>query len=237
MMTHSDSEMALETRRTGVRIDQDGVRIVRTSGVRRSVWALAAVLIALALLFLLLRPGQQAVHDNPADRDQASAPSIAKAPPAPPPAFKPVRRTDRAEPSQVEISHDEPAKAPEALQERPENATEDDSEGEELSGIALFPPPGTDPIKRGLIVPEDFELPPGYVRHYQATDDGQRLPAILMFHPDYDWVDKDGNRIEISADHIVPAELAPAGLPLQTLDVAEPQIPMIEEPRDGEAAD
>jgi hypothetical protein len=41
------------------------------------------------------------------------------------------------------------------------------------SGIALFPPPGTKPIKQGVLVPEDFELPPGYVRHYQATDDGE----------------------------------------------------------------
>ena len=30
------------------------------------------------------------------------------------------------------------------------------------------------------------------MRHYQVTDDGQALPPILMFHPDYDWVDADG---------------------------------------------
>ena len=42
------------------------------------------------------------------------------------------------------------------------------------TGIALFPPLGTDPIKRGIVVPEGFELPPGYVRHYQTTDDGER---------------------------------------------------------------
>src|SRR5689334_3480275 len=40
------------------------------------------------------------------------------------------------------------------------------------SGIALFPPPGTKPLKRGIIVPEGYQLPPGYVRHYQTTDDG-----------------------------------------------------------------
>ena len=48
---------------------------------------------------------------------------------------------------------------------------------------------GTKPIKRGIIVPDDFELPPGYVRHFQSTDNGERLPAILMFSPDYEWVD------------------------------------------------
>ena len=40
-------------------------------------------------------------------------------------------------------------------------------------------------IKRGIVVPEDFTLPPGYVRHYQSTDKGRMLEAMLMFHPDY----------------------------------------------------
>jgi hypothetical protein len=35
----------------------------------------------------------------------------------------------------------------------------------------------------GLAVPEDFVLPEGYVRHHQATDDGQRIEAIRMFAP------------------------------------------------------
>jgi hypothetical protein len=143
-----------------------------------------------------------------------------------------ARSADR--PEQAPGAREKPAAPPPAV------VNEDDageSEQEELTGIALFPPPGTDPIKRGLIVPEDFELPPGYVRHYQATDDGQRLPAILMFHPDYDWVDAQGNPVEIPADGVVPAELAPAGLPLQTLDVVEPDIPVIEEPGADEAGD
>ena len=41
-------------------------------------------------------------------------------------------------------------------------------------------------------MPDDFELPEGYVRHYQTTDDGEQLPAILMFHPDYQFVDENG---------------------------------------------
>jgi hypothetical protein len=60
----------------------------------------------------------------------------------------------------------------------------------EKEGIAAFPPPGTDPPKSGILVPEDYELPPGYVRHYQVTDDGKRLGAILMFSPDYEFVDQ-----------------------------------------------
>src|SRR5262249_23009556 len=52
-------------------------------------------------------------------------------------------------------------------------------------GIAAFEPPGTVPVKLGLVVPDDFELPEGYIRYIQTTDDGRRLPPILMFHPDY----------------------------------------------------
>ncbi len=86
------------------------------------------------------------------------------------------------------------------------------------SGIAVFPPPGTKPIKRGIIVPENFELPPGYVRHYQTTDDGRMLPPILMFHPDYQPLDERGEPIPLPEDRVVPPEMAPPGMPVQTLD-------------------
>ena len=65
----------------------------------------------------------------------------------------------------------------------------------ERRGSRLFPPLGTDPPKIGIVVPEDFELPEGYVRHYQATDDGEPLPAILMFHPDFEFFDENGQPI------------------------------------------
>jgi hypothetical protein len=51
-------------------------------------------------------------------------------------------------------------------------------------GLGAFSPPGTRPPLVGLAVPEDFVLPEGYVRHHQATDDGQSIEAILMFSPD-----------------------------------------------------
>ena len=98
-----------------------------------------------------------------------------------------------------------------------------DAAAGEPSGVALFPPPGTKPIKRGIIVPEDFELPPGYVRHYQATDDGQRVAAILMFHPDYKPVDEHGEPIALPADRVVPSDMAPPGLPIHMLEVPENQ--------------
>jgi hypothetical protein len=93
----------------------------------------------------------------------------------------------------------------------------------ERSGIKLFPPPGTKPIKRGILVPEDFELPPGYLRHYQATDDGQQVPAILMFHPDFKPLDPHGLPVPLPEDRVVTPELAPPGLPIKFLDVPKPK--------------
>ena len=107
-----------------------------------------------------------------------------------------------------------------------------DGEGEEPSGIALFPPPGTDPIKPGIVVPEDFELPPGYVRHYQTTDNGKQLPAILMFHPDYQPVDESGAAIALPEDRVVPPEMAPPGLAHRMLDVPDDTVPLLEGPND-----
>jgi hypothetical protein len=85
------------------------------------------------------------------------------------------------------------------------------------SGMQLFPPPGTKPLKQGIVVPEGFELPAGYMRHYQTTDDGKALPAILVFHPDYDVVDEQGVPIAIPQDRVVPPALAPPGLPIEML--------------------
>jgi hypothetical protein len=86
-------------------------------------------------------------------------------------------------------------------------------------GIAAFPKPGTDPPKSGVIVPDGWELPEGYVRHHQTTDDGEALPPILMFHPDYTFTDEHGNPIDVPADRVVPPELVPPGFPVQLLEI------------------
>jgi len=90
------------------------------------------------------------------------------------------------------------------------------------SGIGLFPPRGTDPVKVGIVVPEDFELPEGYLRHYQSTDDGQELEPILLFHPDYELLDDAGNPVPLPPDRVVPPELAPPGMPIRMVEVPEP---------------
>lgn len=86
-------------------------------------------------------------------------------------------------------------------------------------GLGAFNPPGTSPPLQGLAVPDDFELPEGYVRHHQVTDDGEPIQAILMFSPDFEFYDESGNRVELPADRVVPPELAPPGLPIQPVEI------------------
>ena len=83
------------------------------------------------------------------------------------------------------------------------------------TGLGAFSPPGTRPPLMGLAVPEDFVLPPGMVRHHQATDDGQRIEAILMFAPNVQFAGMPLNRV-------VPPELAPPGLPIRRIVVPAP---------------
>jgi hypothetical protein len=91
------------------------------------------------------------------------------------------------------------------------------------TGLGAFNPPGTSPPLVGLAVPEDFPLPEGYVRHYQATDDGQRIEPILMFSPDYEFLDASGKPIPIPANRVVPPEYAPRGLPVRRIEIPKPR--------------
>jgi hypothetical protein len=90
------------------------------------------------------------------------------------------------------------------------------------TGLGAFNPPGTRPPLVGLAVPEDFVLPEGYVRHHQATDDGQRIEAILMFAPDRQFHDAAGRPIAVPKDRVVPPELAPPGLPIRRITIPAP---------------
>jgi len=88
----------------------------------------------------------------------------------------------------------------------------------ETGGIAAFNPPGTDPIRSGIIVPDDYELPPGYARRHQTLDDGTDVPPILAFSPGYEFLDENGNPIPIPDDMIVPPDMAPPDLPVRILN-------------------
>lgn len=89
----------------------------------------------------------------------------------------------------------------------------------ERGGIAAFNPPGTSPPLVGVAVPEDFPLPPGYVRHYQSTDDGQDIEAILMYAPDARLFDEYGQEIAIPEDRVVPVDRLPDGLPPRVIEI------------------
>ena len=93
------------------------------------------------------------------------------------------------------------------------------------TGLGAFSPPGTRPPLVGLAVPEDFVLPEGYVRHYQATDDGQRIERIFMYSPDRPVLDASGRPIAIPEDRVVPPELAPPGLPIRRIAIPAPIDP------------
>lgn len=86
-------------------------------------------------------------------------------------------------------------------------------------GIAAFNPPGTRPSLEGLAVPEDFELPEGYMRHHQSTDGGEAIEPILMFSPDFAFFDEAGEPVTLPEDLVVPPELAPPGMPLRRVRI------------------
>ena len=87
------------------------------------------------------------------------------------------------------------------------------------SGLGAFNPPGTSPPLEGLAVPDNFNLPPGYLRHHQVTDEGVPIEPILMFSPDFTLYDANGRPIAMPANRVVPPELAPPGMPLRRVRV------------------
>jgi hypothetical protein len=216
-----------EPRKTKSRVDADGVKVVEVAGVRRSVWLIAlALLLVVAASVLAWRVGLRAdapgvEPESEVAVDTARAPAAAGSALAAPRAVaKPrahtVQRREPAPTAPPPASNEAPPAEPPQLPELPDGPVGGPS------GIAAFPPPGTDPPKVGILVPDDFELPDGYVRHYQATDDGELLPPILMFHPDFEFRDENGQLIELPKDLIVPPELAPPGMPIEPLELPPP---------------
>jgi hypothetical protein len=193
--------------------DLDGITRERVPGRR---WSRVRALLAVALLALaaagvwLLR----ATRAAPARSAPIVAPTAAAPPAAAPVAGAPQRDAARAS-APPEVTPEQWTQM--AANHRKLYVNQLDSHGDH-TGIFAFNPPGTKPIKGGLLVPEGYQLPPGYLRHYQTTDDGEQVGPILMFHPDYHPVGADGKPIELPADGVVPPELAPPDMPLQALE-------------------
>jgi len=137
----------------------------------------------------------------------------------------------KEDPAPPEIAEPEPAAAAAPDTAEPIDETEpepvDEAPTFEFSespygvpgGLAAFPPIGDQPLQRGIVVPDSFPVPEGFVKHYQVTDDGEQLQPILMFHPDYELLDENGEPIELPANRVVPPELAPEGLPIEILEL------------------
>ena len=86
-------------------------------------------------------------------------------------------------------------------------------------GLGAFNPPGTSPPLQGLLVPVDFQLPEGYVRHHQVTDEGEPIEPILMFSPDFEFYDASGRPIQLPPDRVVPPEMAPPDMPIVQVQI------------------
>jgi len=221
----------IRSRETSTRVDADGVRTSHTPRAGRVAWLVAAAValpivatvVAIVVIRMAPRGSVAAVRDEPA--------TVGVDDPTPPPAprasgkplaaiaAKPVQLV----PKRVERPKAAPTPGEERLEIDARDAIPALIAAGETGGITVFPLPGTKPIKRGILVPEGFELPEGYVRHYQATDDGERVPAILMFHPDYDFTDDRGEPVAVPEDRVVPPEMAPRGLPIEMLELPDKQ--------------
>lgn len=238
------------------RVDQDGVRSIEDPRSRHSVWllVLAMSLVGLPILMVVgpvlqtwwkdpaqatggeVEPGAaklfRVARNNPTVRPRAPTGKLPAA------SASNVDTTndesagvpDDKTPSKAEIRHVEPSSNDAIPAEEASGNT--DIPDEEHSGIYVFPPAGTNPPKPGIIVPEGYTLPPGYVRYYQTTDDGRQLPAILMFHPDSEVVDENGVPITNPEDRVVPPEKAPPDLPIQILKIPETKLPTDSPPAD-----
>jgi hypothetical protein len=219
-------------------VGSKSVRVVRGGRIRRDVWGVVVVGLGLAVGLVVVRSGESPARPAeppaapraapagpaPSPRADAGAPAVPEERPSAPrtlPATMP--RTLRGKLRALKALGVTPERGPDGRRRLDAAPVIDALNAAGIhEGIAAFGRPGTDPPKPGIIVPDDFPLPEGYVRHYQTTDDGQPLPAILMFHPDYTFVDENGNPIEIPADRVVPPELAPPDLPIERLEVPAP---------------
>lgn len=148
---------------------------------------------------------------------QAAQPAVASPPPAGPAPRAPEGDADPTPDLRSYVARGEKPSMAEVISRLHERGIH--------TGLGAFNPPGTSPPLVGLAVPEDFELPKGYVRHHQATDDGQRIEAILMFAPGFQPVDAAGRPVEVPKDRVVPPELAPPGLPVRRITIPPPIEP------------
>ncbi|HEX5745723.1 MAG TPA: hypothetical protein VFZ09_05735 [Archangium sp.] len=193
-------------------VDGDGVTRIQRKSTGSGTWIVGlglGVTVVCLLLSAWLVSSPASVPSPP----ETEPVRLAQGAPAPSPT--PSRPAPKAAPRPQSV----PAQPSEPTpQEEP--VPQDAAPAGPAEGINLYRP-GTSPLKQGIIVPENFELPPGYVRHYQTTDNGEGIKPILMFHPDYKPVDSKGVPVELPSNRVVPPELAPPGMPIEILELPE----------------
>lgn len=210
------------------RADGEGMRVIAKVPAARDgrlLWAVCAVVvIAVALVgwWWMREPAQGAiavVAQADVDRDAAAPPdSRSQSTRAPqqaasqqePPAVPSNDPNDLAAYFQPGDPEPTGAQVIEALQQAGVR-----------TGLGAFNPPGTSPPLLGLAVPENYELPQGYVRHHQVTDEGVPIEPVLMFAPGFVLRDARGRPVAMPQDRIVPPELAPPGLPLRPIRIPQ----------------
>ena len=193
-------------------VDSDGVTRIQRKRSGSGTWIVGlglGVTIVCLLLSAWLVSSPASVPATP----EAEPERLAQAAPAPsPPPSRPApKAAPRPQSAPAQPSEPAPQEESVAQEAAPSGPAE---------GINLYRP-GTSPLKQGIIVPENFELPPGFVRHYQSTDNGEGIKPILMFHPDYKPVDSKGTPVELPSNRVVPPELAPQGMPIEILELPE----------------
>jgi hypothetical protein len=210
-------------------VDGDGVRVVRDCGGKRYPWLVIAAAIGVTGILIVGR--QHRVTETPPavavplTRDVVAVADGRSGPAAPTPVSDSAATLPESPRRRQMLARRLARRLPRTYgpEGKPELSAKDAIAALRAAGIrdgiAVFPPPGTDPPKRGIVVPDDWVLPEGYVRHYQTTDEGESLPPILMLHPDYEFVDENGDPVAAPEDRVVPPELAPPGLPVRMLDI------------------
>lgn len=199
--------------------ETDGIHIIDTARGRTSTWMLAATAVAVVgglALWRLSTPDAAAVAGDAAPRLPATVevgarPGYAATAMAAVGKARPLPGDDRNDIAAYFHPGDPEPTGAELITALNEAGVH--------TGIAAFNPPGTSPPLEGLAVPEDFELPEGYVRHHQATDEGEAIEPILMFAPDFELTDANGQPVDLPDNRVVTAEFAPPGLPLRQVRI------------------
>jgi hypothetical protein len=224
-------------------VDGDGVREVRLVPTTRRWWrrlqGLGVLALAALMFWLLLVPPQSSTPRAAAYGNDGKSAAVSEHGSTNTPAYEPVPHSLPPTVATAPAATMQRLAAPLAMPQSDPNdlasyvrpGDPEPSAAElihalreagETGGIAAFNPPGTSPPLPGLAVPEDYPLPPGFVRHHQVTDQGEPIEAILMFAPDHVVLDAQGQIIPLPENRVVPPELAPPGLPIRPVDIPPP---------------